>query len=294
LRDKNVTKIYKKYNIEPWAWSYNYPGNEVAQTKALYEAAKAGYHSFVIDIEKEFDHRAGAAEVLFRAFFEEKLHAIHEGLIDSTFKVYCTTWGNPLHHGTPISAIDKYIDAYMPQTYLEVWGQSYMENPSFWIHSGSREYRDLGATKPIHHIVSTEYNIIDYRQLNEFIPEGGPEVSLWRIPGGGVPQSVWNTWENVNWDLRFDKNNLNKPINQVALLDTAQVIFGLNYSGKFSNMEIIDSVGFVVKSLKQNSNNTYEAPELCNEKYTINLYHGTRKTVHDLDLSFRNSTSKYQ
>jgi hypothetical protein len=287
LRDKEVTKIYKKYKIEPWAWSYNYPGNEAAQTKALYEAAKAGYYSFVIDIEKEFDYRAGAAEKLFRAFFDEKLHAIHEGLIDSSFKMYCTTWGNPLTHNTPISAIDRYIDGYMPQTYLEVWGQSYMDNAEFWINSGNREYRDLGATKPIHHIISTEYNVIDYRQINEFLLHGGPEVSLWRIPGGGVPQGVWNTWENINWDIKFDKNTWHKPSNQVILLDTLKATFGLNYSGKFYKMEILDSVGFVVKTCVQVKDNNYEAPELCNEKYIIQLYHPIRKTIHDLDLSLR-------
>jgi hypothetical protein len=285
LRDKSVAKEYKKYKIEPWAWSYNYPGNEMAQTNALYEAAKAGYSSFVIDIEKEFDFRSGAAEVLFRAFFEQKLKAIHEGLIDSSFKVYCTTWGNPIHHGTPVGIIDKYVDGFMPQTYLEVWGQSYMENPEFWVKSGTREYRELGATKPVHHIVSTEYNVIDHRKINEFILHGGPEVSLWRIPGGGVPQAVWNTWENVNWDLSFKNNDWSKPANQVVLLDSSDVSFGLNYTGKFNRMDITDSVGFVVKSLKYDPANNYKAPDLCNEKYLINIYHPIRKTIHDFDLS---------
>ena len=33
-----TTNIYKNKGIEPWAWSYNYPGNNAAQADALYQA----------------------------------------------------------------------------------------------------------------------------------------------------------------------------------------------------------------------------------------------------------------
>lgn len=41
--DLDIPKTYKKYGIECWAWSYNYPGDEMNQADALYNAAYVGY-----------------------------------------------------------------------------------------------------------------------------------------------------------------------------------------------------------------------------------------------------------
>jgi len=39
--------------------------------------------------------------------------------------------------------------------------------------------------------------------INEFIAASGPETSLWRVPGGGVPIEVWEDWNKVDWTMDF-------------------------------------------------------------------------------------------
>lgn len=128
--------------------------------------------------------------------------------INNSWPVYVTTWGNPKDHNMHIEIIDKYVDGHMPQTYLEVWGESYMNEPAKWVKIGTCEYRELGAKKPIHHIVSTEYNKITAEQINIFFKWSGKESSIWRVPGTETPLSIWNTWEDVNWDVsEFEQIN---------------------------------------------------------------------------------------
>ena len=202
-----TTNIYKDMGIEPWAWSYNYPGNYSAQAYALYEAAQYGYVGFVSDVEVEFNNTSSELHSMFQAFDVAKQDAINAGLIDSSFPLGATTWSNPIDQGMNVGIIDQYVDFHMPQTYVEVWGASYMADPKRWIEAANDEYRSLGANKPIWHIVSTEHNLISASQINTFIDAAGPNTSIWRIPAGEVPQTVWNDWGNVNWsDTTFDSN----------------------------------------------------------------------------------------
>ena len=67
---------------------------------------------------------------------------------------------------------DQYV---VPQTYLEVWGNTYMNDGL----PGTCEYR---SQKPVHHIISTEYDEISPQILNE-----AWNTSLWRVPGEGTP-----------------------------------------------------------------------------------------------------------
>lgn len=83
-----------------------------------------------------------------------------------------------------------------------------MNEPAKWVKIGTCEYRELGAKKPIHHIVSTEYNKITAEQINIFFKWSGKESSIWRVPGTETPLSIWNTWEDVNWDVsEFEQIN---------------------------------------------------------------------------------------
>jgi len=198
-QDSNVPAAYKNAGLEVWAWSYNYPDNEYDQASALYYAAKAGYEGYVLDIEKEFDGTTTALHTIFGEFEQAKQDAVNDGHTNSDFKIYCTSWGNPKDHDMHVEIIDQYVDGHMPQTYIEVWGQDYMENAGYWVDYGTQEYRDMGCVKPIHHIVSAEYNEITASQINEFIEHSGGETSIWRIPGGGTPLDIWNDLENVNW-----------------------------------------------------------------------------------------------
>lgn len=194
-----TTSIYKNKGIEPWAWSYNYPQNYTAQADALYQAARYGYVGFISDVEVEFNNKTTELHSLFQAFQAARTRAISEGLARSDFPLGATTWSNPADQGMRVDIIDQYVDFHMPQTYLEVWGSGYMANAKQWIEAGNCEYRDLGATKPIWHIVSTEYDLITPAQLNTFMQVAGPNASIWRVPGGPVPQTVWQDWANVNW-----------------------------------------------------------------------------------------------
>ena len=200
VTDVSVPQAYKAYGIEPWAWSYNYPGNDDAQSDALYYAAKTGYVGYALDIEVEFDGQITALHNIMQAFTQARTDARAAGYASSSFKIYCTSWGNPQDHNMHVEVIDQYVDAHMPQTYVEHWGSSYMNNITATINAGNTEYRSMGCTKPIHHIVSDELDVLTATQINEFIQASGIETSVWRVPGGDVSMNVWNTLEAVNWN----------------------------------------------------------------------------------------------
>ncbi len=203
LVDENLIQAYQAKGLEVWGWSYNYPGNEINQAKALYRAAQNGYEGFVVDVEMEFDGNPNAISALFEAFSNERQRAIDDGIVVDTFNLYVTTWGNPMDHNFPISSMDPYVTGYMPQTYVEQWGQSFVDNLEYWIDVGNEEYANLGATKGIHHIIAAENGDITPQNVNDFFRASGRESSLWRIPGGGVSLDIWNMWEQVNWDMDF-------------------------------------------------------------------------------------------
>ncbi|MBV6653341.1 MAG: T9SS type A sorting domain-containing protein [Mameliella sp.] len=203
LLDAQLVQDYKSRGLEVWAWSYNYPGNDSLQAEALYKAAETGYEGFVVDVEIEFDGDSTNLHNLFSGFYDARERAINDNVADAGFPLYCTTWGNPIDHNFRIDVMDPFVDGYMPQTYVEVWGSTYINNLSYWIEVGNDEYAGLGATKPVHHICATESGAMTPAELNEFIATGGPETSLWRIPGGGTPLSIWNDWAQVEWDMDF-------------------------------------------------------------------------------------------
>ena len=206
----SIPDTYQARGIEAWAWSYNYPGNDEIQANALYSAAKAGYDGYVLDLEIEFDGKTTSLHNLLGAFTDARSDVASDGYIDSAtdWPMYTTTWGNPADHNMHVEIIDQYVDGHMPQTYLEVWGTSYMADPSYWVEVGTAEYRSLGAKKPIHHIVSSETDQITAAQINEFFATSGPESSIWRVPGGGTPTSIWNDWNQVDWSM-FDSDGAN-------------------------------------------------------------------------------------
>lgn len=200
--DASVTAAYHAEGIEAWAWSYNYPGASSTQAKALTEAASSGYDGYVLDLEVEFDGQAATLESLLGAFSDARDAAIRTGTISGDWELRATTWGNPTDHAFRVDILDRYVDAHMPQTYVEVWGGSYLANLEDWIQAGTCEYRDLGATKPIHHIVSSEYDDITAGELNRFIYTSGAETSIWRVPGTETPLSIWSDWESVDWNTQ--------------------------------------------------------------------------------------------
>jgi hypothetical protein len=203
--DATIPEAYHEEGLECWAWSYNYPAGRgstnAGQAEALRRAAEAGYDGYVLDIEIEFDYATTTLEQLLEAFTTARDDAIAEGDVEPGWPINVTTWGNPADHGMRVDIIDAYVDAHMPQTYLEVWGDTYMTEGARWVHVGTCEYRSLGAFKPVHHILSTEQGQITASQLNAALAESTAESSLWRVPGGGIPESVWNTWEGVDWSM---------------------------------------------------------------------------------------------
>lgn len=203
LIDKDIIDIFTQAGIEPWAWSFNYPGNNEKQAEALYVAAQTGYKGFVIDIESQFDGQTAIVQNLGTAFFNARNDAINDGIVTDSMPLYVTTWGNPIDHNFHINLLDPYVDGYMPQTYLENWGPSFLENPEQWVDIGNEEYRSIGATKPIHHIISMEHGTVTADVVNRFFQTSGPMSSIWRIPGGGTPLSIREVWNDVDWDFDF-------------------------------------------------------------------------------------------
>lgn len=254
--NEDLVKAYHDNDIEVWAWSYNYPGNVTAQADALLTAAKTGYDGYVIDLEMEFDNSSFALTEIMEAFSASKIEAKDQGIIDDDYVMGVTTWGNPADHLFRIDILDNYVDAYFPQTYIENWGSSYLENPAFWIEVGNREYAELGATKPIHHIVSTEQNIISSEQLNEFIQYAGPESSIWRIPGGGTTTAIWRDWAGVDWEHNFCQTS------NISDIDTYNISVYPNPSSDylsisnpnnkvFTKYQLVDFLGRIIISSKE-------------------------------------------
>ena len=199
LCDASVPAAYHAEGLEAWGWSYDYPGDEAAQAQALYQAAASGYDGYALDLETEFDGLTDDLEALLQAFTDARASARADGLIGDAWPLVATTWGNPADHGMHVEIIDAHVDAHLPQTYLEVWGESYMADPAHWVAAGTCEYRALGALKPVHHIVSTEYGLITPDQLNAFVHASGPQTSLWRVPGDGTSEDIWDDWAAVDW-----------------------------------------------------------------------------------------------
>ncbi len=206
LDDKNVVKAYKDKGIQVWGWSYNYPNNEAAQAEAIYRAAKTGYQGYVIDVEAEFDNDSLRLYKLFEAFDKRKQDAIKDAVVPANFEMRVTTWGNPKDHKFNIKAMDKFVTAYMPQTYVEQW--KLIPSLEKQIDLGNKEYATLGATKPIHHIVAAEKETgttgaITAPDINKYIAKAGGGTSIWRIPGDAISAKNWALWRAIDWKKDF-------------------------------------------------------------------------------------------
>ncbi|PID95353.1 MAG: hypothetical protein CSA95_00065 [Bacteroidetes bacterium] len=201
--DEALIERYHAHDMEVYGWSYNYPGSEYGQAIALYQAAETGYDGYVVDVEHQFDGDSANLYNLFNTFSFYKNLALDQHLIDTSFKLGITTWGNPIDHWYRIDVVDPFVDAYFPQTYVEIWGWYYMNNITFWVDSTNREYRSIGATKPIHHICATTQGLMTAAMVDEFMAASGAETSLWRVPGGGTPLSIWDVWNEVDWHANF-------------------------------------------------------------------------------------------
>ena len=210
LEDKALVNAYKDNGIEVWAWSYNYPNNEDAQAEAILRAAKTGYEGFVVDVEVEFDKDSLSLYKLFSAFDKKKKEAITGGFAKAAYELRVTTWGNPIQHNFNIKAMNPFVSAYMPQTYVEQWGATYIANMEKWITQGVTDYKKLGATKPIYHIVANEKTIgttgaLSATDLDRYILKAGGETSVWRVPGGDISPKNWATFNKINWKKDFCK-----------------------------------------------------------------------------------------
>jgi hypothetical protein len=206
LDDKNVVKAYKDKGIQVWGWSYNYPNNEAAQAEAIYRAAKTGYQGYIVDVEMEFDNDSLRLYKLFEAFDKRKQDAVKDGIVPINFELRATTWGNPKAHKFNIKAMDKFVSAYMPQTYVEQW--KLIASLEKQIDLGNQEYAALGATKPIHHIVAAEKETgatgaITAADVNKYIAKAGGGTSIWRIPGDAISAKNWALWRAINWKKDF-------------------------------------------------------------------------------------------
>ena len=272
--DETLIEAYHNAGMEVWAWSYNYTNNNEAQAEALYMAAQTGYDGYVVDVEMEFDNKPVETENLFAAFYNVREQAISEQIIDENFKIYCTTWGNPKDHLFPIDKIDPYVDGFMPQTYVEVWGDSFLENLTFWIEEGNLEYAELGATKPIHHIAAMESGQMTGEQVNEFMIASGAETSIWRIPGGGTPLSIWDEWDKVDWDYDFCESTFTTDVhtqNITLFPNPASSYLNLSLDRQVEQLEILDMNGSVIA--KHNGNqHQIDVSSFPNGLYTLKIH----------------------
>lgn len=212
-----VSAIYKSRGIEPFTYSYNYPNDastgltdaqyHALQADALTQSATYGYMGHILDIEAEFDGVTVQLEDMLKTF--NTVYASVKTAAGTTagFSMGATSWGNPKDHNMRMDLIDKYVDFHMPQTYVEQWASNARLGYCFsdtrkCIDAVNKEYRSLGAIKPIWHIIAIEKNTISATQLAAFFEASGPNTSIWRIPDGGatgVPLSALDKWRTLDW-----------------------------------------------------------------------------------------------
>ncbi len=274
ILDDKIPAAYADRGIEAWAWSYNYPGNERQQALALYQAAKHGYKGYVVDIEAQYDGKPASASKLMNAFSNAKRKAEDENLVGiNSFPIYCTTWGNPVAHHFPIATINQYVDAFMPQTYVENWGNEHLVTLEATIDIVNDEYRRLGCTKPIHHIVSTERGVITPEQVNRFISYAGEESSVWPIPGTNSSMLLWGTWRNIDWD--YDHCNTNRT-DYVANLRPELKVHAypkkneIHVEEPIASLQILNSAGNMVSEIL-NPANIIDIKHLVRGSYVISV-----------------------
>lgn len=252
LVDTSVPTAYQSRGLECWAWSYNYVSNPTGASAALYKAAETGYDGYVVDVETEFDGKTTELTNLFSAFAAKKMQAISDGKAAADFKLYCTTWGNPMDHNFHIELIDPHVDGHMPQTYVEQWGPSFIDNLEAWIAVGDAEYASLGATKPVHHIVAMTDGDLTFEEVNKFIVAAGPETSIWRLPGGSVNLNYWLDWNEINWHEDFcTPIQTTQPIENQALAplpNPAGDFFELSFLNETGLLSMFDATGRMVFS----------------------------------------------
>jgi hypothetical protein len=219
VNDENLVNTYKNAGLDVIAWSYNRPGNEKEQADALYYAAKTGYESFILDVEVEYNGKTTALHTLFQEFEQARQDAIDNGYASSSFKIGCTTWGNPEDQGMHVEIIDQYVDYHMPQTYTEVW--DVLDNQEYWIDQTTQEYQDLGCSKPIYHICAAEEGRITSAQIDEYISIAGPNTSIWSVPKAEMHSSIWPVLQNVNWNFYDNYGTTNTG--EIAMSKQSQV-----------------------------------------------------------------------
>lgn len=278
LSDPNVPKIFEERGIEAWGWSYNYPGNESQQAKTLYHAAKAGYKGFVVDVEVQFNRKPAAASKLFYAFDKARDKAAAEHKIDPNFKLYCTTWGNPRTHGFPIATINQYVDGFMSQTYVENWGNEHLFDIEGTIDASNKEYKALGATKPVHHIVSTEKGIMSSDEVNRFLSYAGDESSVWPVPGVNTSLLLWHTWNKIDWDYNYCQTNRDE---YVANMQPKVKVYGkkneIVVEEPVNAIQILNNSGHIVAEILNPSTNI-DISSLLKGRYVMNVITNTGNT----------------
>lgn len=266
LRDSTIPKTYNAYGIECWAWAYNYPFEYKAQGNAVYTAAQHGYQGYILDIEEEFNGKTDELHQILQAHVNARDSAISDGIANSNFPIYCTTWGNPADHNMHVEIIDLYVDAHMPQTYLEAWGPTYMNNATYWVNYGTEEYRTLGATKPIHHIISSEGRTspISIDIINEVFKASGNESSLWSVPINGLGSAngftdddMWEIVDGIYWNMDVNATSIqnfavNKQIDMV--LSNNQLSIKSNQESLNGYITISDIQGSVKLSKRIETN----------------------------------------
>lgn len=277
LLDEDLIADYLAEGVSPWAWSYNYPGNVENQARALYLAAKTGYKGFVVDIEIEFNGEDEKLNDLMKAFWIERQRAIADGYADSDFKLYVTTWGNPITHNYRIDIIDQYVDGFMPQTYIEEWAGDHLTNIQNCINESKEEYESLGATKPLHNILSTAQEVLTAEEISHFFELSGPEASLWRVPGGGVSTLIWDRWRDVNWEMNFcsvvstveqsidlDELIFPNPVSDILTIQSSDF-------DQIVALKVYRQDGLLVKNLLQDQN-TIDVSTLPSGIYNLMIY----------------------
>lgn len=280
IDDPSVPAILAQKGIEAWAWSYNYPGNEAAQAEALYRAAKAGYKGFVVDIEAQFDGKPTAASRLMSAFARAKKKGIEDNYINEHFPIYCTTWGNPRSHRFPISTINQYVDAFMPQTYVENWGPEHVLTLENTIDLVKEEYISLGATKPIHQVVSTEKGLITPAEVNRFLSYAGAETSIWPVPGTNTSLLLWNTWNDIDW--AYDFCNADRDQYVLTQVDVNVIAHPsaneIHVEEPITSLHILNNAGKMVAEV-MNPGRVVDISGLIKGKYVMSIITSSGETV---------------
>ena len=217
---REIIAQFHSRGIDVWGWGFHYGAADFSEElDAIDSGFKAGITGYVIDMED-------AGEIVSR-------HPAIEALLEAAAKLcpgrlgYTSFGSCALHPQFPWKAFDALCDFAMPQIYYEAFRIGKTDRDT--VDACVKAYHDLGLTKPLWPIWSTEPGAkrpASAASLQEFMDEY-PGSSIWRAPGADERCEAFNldygAHEHIAGEELATSQQLTTPMPLSRVLKTSLV-----------------------------------------------------------------------